>query len=346
MNTFPRTGFNGYTSKTFTFKSTPEGGSISVDVAYPEETDGSPSTVLIHYHGGFLIVGDRYSFLPYWLVHACASRKWIFVTPEYRLIPETTAHAALEDAVDAYEWTRSSLPDLLGHPVGSVLLAGSSAGGYLALSTASAVVEKPAALLLIYGLHDPAGSRYTTPGFNIFGRPAIETAPVLREFPKRKQNEDREIISAYALPADPAEDRRFSLASALHIDALFPDYITGVDGLSREMAKRGIEAIPEDHHRLFPLSFGNLSNIPRTMLLHGLNDSAVPVECSVQAEKKLRAAGSEVFTEFPEDGEHGFDVRVGNLDVEGAGGDGITAVESLRNVIRFLHSSVTNEASA
>ncbi|KAM5349799.1 hypothetical protein ACJ41O_006304 [Fusarium nematophilum] len=341
MSAFPLTGFDGYTSKSFTFKSTVE-GDVSADVVYPKETDGSPSTVLIHYHGGFLIVGDRYSFLPYWLVHACASRKWIFVTPEYRLIPETTAHAALEDAVDAYEWVRSSLPNLLGRPIGSVILGGSSAGGYLALSTASAVAEKPAALFSIYGMLDPAGSRYTTPGPNIFGRPAIETAPVLQEFPKRKENEDRKVISAYPLPSDPSEDRRLALASALHIDALFPDYITGVDGLSRAIADRGVEAIPEEHHRIFPLSTGNLANIPRTMLLHGVNDSAVPVECSVQAEKKLRAAGSEVLAEFLEDAEHGFDVQIGNVNVEGPDGDGIPAVESLRNVIRFLDSSVAN----
>lgn len=277
-------------------------------------------------------------------MHASASRKWIFITPDYRLVPETTAHAALEDAVDAYEWTRSSLPDLLGRPVGSILLSGSSAGGYLALSTASLVVEKPAALLLIYGMLDPAGSRYTTPGSNIFGGPAIDTEPILREFPKRKENEERKILSAYTLPENPMEDRRLALASALHIDALFPDYITGVDGVSRDIANKGIDAIPEEHRRLFPLSFDKLANIPRTMLLHGKNDLGVPVECSVEAEKKLRAAGSEVFTEFPEDGQHGFDVRVGNVNVEGADEDGITAVESLRNAIRFLDSSAIRKA--
>ncbi|KAJ3500740.1 hypothetical protein NM208_g17081 [Fusarium decemcellulare] len=163
MASFPLAGFDGYTSRTFSFKSTPD-GDINVDVVYPEDSDGSPSTVLLHYHGGFLIIGDRYSFLPYWLVHACASRKWIFVTPEYRLIPETTAHSSVDDAVDAYNWVRSSLPDLIGRPVGSVLLAGSSAGGYLALTTAVAVTQKPSALLLIYGMLDPTGSRYLTPG--------------------------------------------------------------------------------------------------------------------------------------------------------------------------------------
>ncbi|KAM0421174.1 hypothetical protein ACHAPT_011066 [Fusarium lateritium] len=339
MITFPLAGFNGYTSKTFTFKTTPD-GSIPVDVVYPEETDGSPSTVLIHYHGGFLIIGDRYSFLPYWLVHACASRKWIFVTPEYRLIPETTAHSAVEDAADAYEWVRSSLPGLLGRSIGSVLVSGSSAGGYLALSTGTLAVQKPDALLPIYGMLDPAGSRYTTPGSSIFGRPVFDTQPVLEQFPKKKENDDRKSISACPQLEDSDQDPRFSLAPALHIAALFPDYLTGVDGLSRAMAKGGIKAIPVEHKKLFPLSFGNLADLPRTFLLHGVNDSAVPVDNSVTAAEKLRAATlSEIITEFPEDAEHGFDSRIGNVNVEGKDGDSVHGVESLRRAIQFLESS-------
>lgn len=54
MSSSPLAGFDGYTSQTLSYKTTSD-GDISVDVVYPEETDGSPSTVLIHYHGGFLV---------------------------------------------------------------------------------------------------------------------------------------------------------------------------------------------------------------------------------------------------------------------------------------------------
>jgi hypothetical protein len=46
--------FDGYTSKTFRFKST-EDGDIHAEVTYPENPGDSPATVLIHYHGGFLV---------------------------------------------------------------------------------------------------------------------------------------------------------------------------------------------------------------------------------------------------------------------------------------------------
>ncbi|WJG37027.1 uncharacterized protein FOBCDRAFT_146923, partial [Fusarium oxysporum Fo47] len=334
-------GLKGYTYKTIPYKSRPS-GDIVLDVVYPEEADGSPTTVLIHIHGGFLIVGDRYSFAPYWLLNAATARRWIFVSPDYRLVPESTAHASLDDSIDAYNWVRSSLADAIGRPIGSVLLSGSSAGGYLALTTANAVEHKPDALLLIYGMLDAAGPRYTTPGTNIWGAPPFDTASVLSQFPRTKQNDDRKAISGYPPPENFQQDPRFQVTSALHIDALFPDYMTGVDGLSREIANKGIDAIPEEHRRLFPLSFGDLSKIPRTFLLHGVNDTAVTIDCGIVAEKKLREAGVEVIKDFPENAEHGFDVRTGNLDVEKADADGIPNVESLRNAIRFLDSSVKN----
>ncbi|RKL00215.1 hypothetical protein BFJ68_g12900 [Fusarium oxysporum] len=286
------------------------------------------------------IVGDRYSFAPYWLLNAATARRWIFVSPDYRLVPESTAHASLDDSIDAYNWVRSSLADAIGRPIGPVLLSGSSAGGYLALTTANAVEHKPDALLLIYGMLNAAGPRYTTPGTNIWGAPPFDTASVLSQFPRTKQNDDRKAISGYPPPENFQQDPRFQVASALHIDALFPDYMTGVEGLSREIASKGIDAIPDEHRRLFPLSFGDLARIPRTFLLHGVNDSAVTVDCSFVAEKKLREAGVEVVKDFPENAEHGFDVRTGNVDVEKAEADGIPNIESLRNVIRFLVSSV------
>ncbi|KAM0343799.1 hypothetical protein ACHAPU_008228 [Fusarium lateritium] len=339
MASSPFSNLKGYTSKTIPFKSGPD-GDIFLDVVYPEETDDLPSTVLIHIHGGFLIVGDRYSFLPSWLLNAAVARKWIFVSPEYRLVPESTAHASLDDSVDAYNWARSSLSDVIGKRISSVLLAGSSAGGYLALATANAVEEKPTAVLSIYGMLDAAGSRYTTPGTNIWGAPPFDPSSVLSQFPKPNENDGRKAISAYPQPENVESDPRFKVASALHISALFPDYITGVDGLSRDIASKDIDAIPEEHRRLFPLSFGDLAKLPPTFLLHGVNDSAVTVDCSVQAEKKLREAGVEVVKDFPEDGEHGFDVRAGNVDIEKADADSVANVESLRNALRFLDSVV------
>lgn len=254
-------------------------------------------------------------------------------------MPESTAHDAIDDAANAYKWIYSSLPEILGRPVGSVLLAGSSAGAYLALNTAISAPKKPSALLLIYGMLNPAGPRYTTPGMNIFGRPLVETGAILDTWPMKTQGDERKPVSAYPV-SNPATDPRLALVAALHIDALFPDYMTGIAGLSGQIATEGVKAIPEGHRRLFPLHFGELSGLPRVMLLHGINDTAVPLDCSTEVAKKLKASGAQVLTEYPTDAKHGFDARAGNVNVETSAGDDVIAVESLRKAIGFLEKSV------
>ncbi|KAF4806373.1 hypothetical protein CGCSCA5_v014439 [Colletotrichum siamense] len=212
-------------------------------------------------------------------------------------------------------------------------------GGFLASVSA---IKKPNALLLIYGMLDPSGTRYTTAGKNIFDRPLIETGPILEAWPMRKTSgEDRKPVSAYPI-GDPATDPKFALASALHIDAIFPDYMAGVPGLARQIAAEGITAVPEQHRQLFPLDFGNLRSLPPIMLLHGANDSAVPLECSTKAADKLEESGVGVFTEFPANAQHGFDARAGDVNIETSAGDAVIAVESLRKAIGFLEQHAVN----
>ncbi|KAH9884770.1 alpha/beta-hydrolase [Xylariomycetidae sp. FL2044] len=344
---FTDAGLQGYESRTFSYKTTPDDDDIKLDVVFPSEgnlggSSSSPRTVLLHYHGGFLVLGDRYTFRPTWLLKAAARRGWVFVTPDYRLMPESTAQSALADAVDAYAWVLSSLGPALGFAVGPVLVAGSSAGGYLALATtaAASVSKPPAALLLTYGMLDPTNARYLTPGTNIFGHPAIDTAPVLATYPKARPGDTRKAISGHPVK-NPAQEPRSGLIAALHLDALFLDYMTGVDGLGRAVADRGLEAVPAAHRNLFPLAFATdadlAARLPPTMLLHGRNDSAVPLANSMRAEERLRAAGVDVRPEFPDNFEHGTDsFGLGSTDVEAAEGEKFTAYQSLRRAIAFL----------
>lgn len=328
----------GYEAKTVAYKLTSD-GEVKLDIFYPTNVSGSSRTVLLHYHGGFLVVGDRYAFLPHWLAKAGASRGWIFVTPDYRLMPESTAQASVEDAREAYAWVLSSLARELDCKVGSVLVAGSSAGGYLALATAASAEVQPSALLLIYGMLNATISRYTTPGTNIFGRPPVETGSILEKYPMSETGDTRKAISADSMPPNPADNPRFALVAALHVDALFLDYMTGIKGLGRVVAEKGPSAIPDAHRNLFPLVFADLSKLPRTFLLHGRNDSAVPVEHSIEAEEKLKARGVEVVLEAPDDAEHGFDGKAGRTDVESIDGEKILGYQSLRKAINFLGRS-------
>ncbi|SPN98458.1 uncharacterized protein DNG_01502 [Cephalotrichum gorgonifer] len=341
MSSFPLQ-IDGYKSKTLDFKSTKD-GAIKLDVFYPENVEGTKRTVVLHYHGGFLVVGNRYSFFPYWMVRGCVSRGWILVSPDYRLIPESTAQALLEDSIDAYNWVLSSLPSELGCTVDSVLMAGSSAGGYLALATAASVPKKPSALLLLYGMLDPTFDRYLTPGTTLFGGPPTDTSPILARFPISSADDDREKISSYPVQ-NLATDARFPLVGALHSDALVPDYMTGIPGLARSIRAEGVEAIPQVHRNLFPLSFGDLKDLPRALLVHGTIDPLVPVDLSTRAADVLGKAGVEVDVQLPTDADHGFDAKAGDVDIEGPDGEKVVAYGSLRHALKFLDSCAGSSA--
>jgi len=232
--------------------------------------------------------------------------------------------------VDAYNWVHSSLAKELNIKLASVFLSGSSAGGYLALTTANLVQPPPTALQLVYGMLDPTLPRYTKKGENIWNAPPIDTAPyqlwLKEELPKRK------VLTGYS--ASP-EDFRVALMSVFHIDALFPRYMTGEEDLGERMAKEGAKAIPEKHKRLFAIAFELRKDMPPTVIIHGRNDSAVTIENSEVAGKKLKELGVTVQEEYPDDAEHGFDSRSGRIDVE-KDEKAIPAAQSLRNAIKFL----------
>ena len=61
----------------------------------------------------------------------------------------------------------------------------------------------------------------------------------------------------------------------------------------------------------------------------------MPVENSFRASDKLKSAGVAVSLEVPDDAEHGFDARLGNVDIETVEGNS-DGHKSLRNAIAFL----------
>ncbi|HEX7322941.1 MAG TPA: alpha/beta hydrolase [Mycobacterium sp.] len=80
----------------------------------------------------------------------------------YRMLPKHTIQMALDDCRDAYRWLRGC-----GYQAGQIVIAGDSAGGYLALALAQALHrdgERPAALALMSPLLQLAADRPRTHG--------------------------------------------------------------------------------------------------------------------------------------------------------------------------------------
>lgn len=89
----------------------------------------SPSKwIIIQLHGGGYIGGLKNSYRNLAGLYSEAGSGATVLTLDYRIAPENVFPAALEDAMDAYEWVLSK-----GYSEENVILAGDSAGGGLAL---------------------------------------------------------------------------------------------------------------------------------------------------------------------------------------------------------------------
>ena len=112
--------------------------------------DGNRSVILYMHGGAFLTCGanshgrlvtalSRYADSPVLVVN-------------YRMIPKHSVGMALDDCYDAYKWLR-----LMGYDPDQIVLAGDSAGGYLALALAEklqAEGEEPAAMVAMSPLFE------------------------------------------------------------------------------------------------------------------------------------------------------------------------------------------------
>jgi acetyl esterase/lipase len=110
-------------------------GDIPVTVMRPSaasETSGSRRPGVVFIHGGGFIVGDRFWGIDdQWIVSLGA----VVVAVDYRLAPEFSGLALVEDCYAALTWVAANLQPL-GIDPARLALAGASAGGALAAGTA------------------------------------------------------------------------------------------------------------------------------------------------------------------------------------------------------------------
>ncbi|KAJ5514828.1 Alpha/beta hydrolase fold-3 [Penicillium fimorum] len=306
-----------------------DGLSLEIDVLSPPTKDEN-APVLLHFHGGFLFLGEKTTFPPHWLIDACQKRGWTYATASYRLLPEASGLKILQDAVDAVNWVYANISK-------RVIIAGSSAGGYLALAaTAHAATPRPLALLSIYGMMDSSSERYIHPG-----RPLV--APVEDEAGALKEIEDAmrdDAIDGYAFPANPPADRRFGWIRALHQAAQYPDVLTRKAGLAARIAGEGTGVISVEDRVLFPVKFGLSKDFPPTVLVHGDADELVGIEQSVAVAGALEGLGVDVAFERAVGQAHGFEAKEAiDLDGDEVVGNK-TVIDPLRRVIAHLERHV------
>jgi monoterpene epsilon-lactone hydrolase len=115
--------------------------------------------VVLYLHGGAFLTCGPYSHgrLVSMLSNFADSP---VLVPNYRKIPKHSIQEAIDDCYDGYRWLRRK-----GYQPDQIVLAGDSAGGYLALALALRLLEcgeKPAALVAMSPLLQLAGEPKTT----------------------------------------------------------------------------------------------------------------------------------------------------------------------------------------
>lgn len=95
---------------TVVFKTTAAGLDLAVDVFSPAgDALSPPAPLIIWYHVGALLYGDRKAWFPDWLARGAKERRWTVVSADYRLVPEASIDEVLSDVKDLW---RSCVPRL------------------------------------------------------------------------------------------------------------------------------------------------------------------------------------------------------------------------------------------
>lgn len=123
------------------FKSV-DGLDILVDIyVAPSATKDAPSPVILWWHGGGLLQGNRKAMAPH-MLDAPLQHGITVVSADYRLAPQTRLPGIIADARDAAAFVQSDdFSRVVDHRADNrkLFLSGSSAGGWLALIVASGV---------------------------------------------------------------------------------------------------------------------------------------------------------------------------------------------------------------
>ncbi|MDR2919650.1 MAG: alpha/beta hydrolase [Tannerella sp.] len=120
---------------------------IMATIYLPKSDEKVP--VLIYYHGGGFMFGNRHQGLESTLRDKLLDNNIAVVSADYRLAPETKLDEILKDVHDIVAWIKKEGGDRFNIDTNKIAVAGGSAGGYLALTTGFNPQYAPDAIISI-----------------------------------------------------------------------------------------------------------------------------------------------------------------------------------------------------
>ncbi|KAK0714721.1 Alpha/Beta hydrolase protein, partial [Lasiosphaeris hirsuta] len=128
-----------------TLDKTPFGVAVFVPKSILSTPDHGKYPVLVHFHGGALVMGTNpeLPWLSKWIFQLALTTPAIFVSPAYRLVPDTTGGQTLDDVEDFWGWLHAIFPQELqakfphlAPDLARIAAVGESAGGFLSIQSA------------------------------------------------------------------------------------------------------------------------------------------------------------------------------------------------------------------
>ncbi|QED50199.1 alpha/beta hydrolase [Cytobacillus dafuensis] len=264
------------------------------------ETNHNNAPVVVYIHGGGLLWGTRKE-LSEEMIQLYTNNGFCVFSIDYRLAPETKLPDILEDMQDALLWLESEGTKQFSIDPKRIAVVGSSAGGFLALSTGT-FKNKPRAIVSFYGYGDISAKWATSPN----------------KFYCQKDKVSKEItntlVSDQIITEGSVEDR-FLLYLYVRQTGEWIPFITGINPLFDQ----------EEILKFCPM-YNISKEYPPTLFLHGTKDVDVPYEQSAFMRGALIKEGIEAKLITIPNGEHVFDKDFHNPVVQNA----------LKQVIEFL----------
>ncbi|KAM3539054.1 hypothetical protein ARSEF1564_008019 [Beauveria bassiana] len=277
---------------------------IECDIYTPSEPVPD-APVALFFHAGALSGWGR-DCVPPWLAQTCSKQKWPLISASYRLMPQTGTDGLAEDVTAAYDFAQNW--DCSDGKKRRVIVVGASAGFFLASYLGRTANPPPLALFSIAGINsftDPfySSSVLVTPEPTPYSAvaPALDAdSPLVvgRSIPNGHENAS--IFRPEALLEDGTRDPDFQLPVA--------EEDTRTEAEKRLWEARALLYRYFIHQNRWPALTAALDGgrewrgwererkgrWPRTVVVHGSGDAAVPLRVSEELREVMGGQRVEV----------------------------------------------------
>jgi acetyl esterase/lipase len=240
-------------------------GELKIRADVYRHEDSAKRPVIVWLHGGALIMSGR-SAVPQQLKDLARDERFVLVSLGYRLAPEAQLQEIISDLRDGIDWIHKNGPDLFHADPSRLVVAGASAGGYLALISGFDTEKRPSAIVSYWGFGDVDGDWTTKP------------SEAYRKGKLISQEDAWVGVGEEVLTATNKQNGRGRSTFFLYLKQT-GRWINAVSGLDPVT----------DREKLTP--YCPVRNVtaqfPPTLFLHGTADRDVPVEQSISMAREL-----------------------------------------------------------